>query len=272
METLTDPHWNATVASGATWTVTLLLVYSVLGVLSLVLALLAQRRRLRFLAQSLVLFVSCRLARRRGVQAVHECLWALLLADVVNAAATVALAAQLGGGACSSACTRTLALWVLSKGFMEGLHLLCALLCILFIHKPQSGTRLQLVATFVALLMVALIPFYMLYGEVAVNGEWAVNCSLALAIMLSNCYHASTPGKVPVVLVAMVTFFFVYLPKFFIQCLKGPFRPWSSLEEGFTAYENFLFFTNFQLVLDGFLCFCILKLPLEEQQSGDADT
>lgn len=264
MENVTNPSLNATVAGDMTWNVALLLSYSLLGLLSFVWAFLAKRNRLRFLAESFVFFFSCKLAKRRGIQAVHECLSALLLADFVNVIAAILLAAQLSTGSCSYVCTRAFGLWILSKGFMEGLHLLCALVCILFMHNPQSGTRLQLVAMSVALFLVVFLPFYMYYSEVAVNGESAVNCAMALVIMVSSCYYNSVPGKAPVVSVAMVTFFFVYLPKFFIQRLKGPFRYWNSLEDGFTIYEKFLFFTNFQLVLDGFLCFCILKLPVEE--------
>lgn len=273
MENVTNPPLNATVANDSTLTATLLLVYSFLGLLTLAFAFLSKCNRLRFLAESLVFFFSCKLAKRRGIQAVHECLSALLLADGVNVIAAILFAAQLSTGSCSHVCTRAFDLWILSKSFMEGLHLLCALVCILFMHNPQAGTRLQLVAMFTALPLVVFLPFYMNYSEIAVNGESVVNCAMALVIMLSNCYHASTPGKVHVVSVAMVTFFFVYLPKFFIQYLKGPFRYWSSLEDGFTNYEKFLFFTNFQLVLDGFLCFCVLKLPVDEQQqSTDSET
>lgn len=268
MENVTNPPLNGTVASNRTWTVVVLLSYSLLGLLSITFALLTKCNRLRFLAESLVFFFSCKLAKRRGIQAVHECLSALLLADTVNLIAAILFTAQFITASCSYACTRAFGFWILSKGFMESLHLLCALVCILFMHNPRSGTRLQLVAMFVAFFLVVFLPFYMYYSEVAVNIESAVNCATALVIMLSSCYPASIPGKVPIVSVAMVTFFFVYLPKFFIQSLKGPFRYWSSLEDGFTVYEKFLFFTNFQLVLDGFLCFCILKLPVEEQQQS----
>lgn len=271
MENVTKPPLIVTVAGDTTWTVASLLAYSLLGLLSVAFAFLAKCSRLRLLAESLVFFFSCKLAKRRGIQAVHECLSALLVADAVNVMAAILFAAQLSTGSCSDVCARAFGLWILSKGFMEGLHLLCALVCILYMHNPQSGSRLQLISMFVGLFLVVFIPFYVFYSEVAVNVESVVNCTMALAIILSNCYHASSPGKMPVVTVAMITFFFVYLPKFFIQHLKGPYRYWSSLEDGFTVYEKFLFFTNFQLVLDGFLCFCILKLPVEEQQQQSAD-
>lgn len=268
MENVTNPPLNATVAGDMAWTVVLLLIYTLLGLLSITLALLIKCSRLRFLAESLVFYFSCKLAKRRGIQAVHECLSALLLADAVNLIAAIFFTAQFMTDSCSYTCTRAFGIWILSKGFMEGLHLLCALVCILFMHNPQLGTRLQLIAMFVALFFVVFLPFYMYESEVAVSVESAVNCAMAFVIMLSNCYHTSIPGKVPVVSVAMVSFFFVYLPKCFIQQLRGPFRYWSSLEDGFTVYEKFLFFTNFQMVLDGFLCFCVLKLPIEEQQES----
>lgn len=269
MENFTTRYFNATVVGDTTWTVAFLLSYTLLGLLSFTWVLVAKFNRLRFLAESFVFYFSCKLAKRRGIQAVHECLWALLLADVVNVITAVFTAVQLSNFSCNYMCARAFGLWVLSKGFMEGLHLLCALECILFMHNPHLGTKLQLVAMFVALLLV-FIPVYMCYSEVALSGESIVNCGMALVIMLTACYKATIPGKIPVVSVAMVTFFFVYLPKFFIQCLKGPFRCWNPLQDSFTIYEKFLFFTNFQLVLDGFLCFCILKLPLEEHQQSAA--
>lgn len=273
MENFTDRHLNATVVGGATWTVALLLSYTLVGLLSFIWALVAKVDRLGLLAKSLVVFFSCKLAKRRGIQAVHECLWGLLLADLVNAIAAVFFAAQLSYFSCNHVCVRAFGLWVLSKGFMEGLHLLCALECILFMHNPHQGTKLQLVAMVLAIFLVVFIPFYMTYSEVALSGESIVNCVMAVAIMLTASYTAAVPGKMPVVSVAMVTFFFVYLPKFFIQYLKGPFRNWNRTEDGFTIYETFLIFTNFQLVLDGFLCFCILKLPVEEhRQSADLET
>lgn len=272
MENLTARHFNATVAGDTTWTVALLLSYTLLGLLGFTWVLMAKFNRLRFLAESFIFFFSCKLAKRRGFQAVHECLWALLLADVVNMVTAIFSAAQLSNSSCDYICARVFGLWVLSKAFMEGLHLLCALECILFMHKPHSGTKLQLVAMFVALLLV-FIPFYMCYSEVALSGESIVNCGMALVIILMACSRATIPGKKPVVTVAMVTFFFAYLPKFLIQLLKGPFRYWNPLEDSFTIYEKFLLYTNFQLVLDGFLCFCILKLPVEEyQQSADLQT
>lgn len=270
MENVTNPTLGAAAASNMTWTVGLLFGYSLLGLLSIVSAVWVKCDRLRFLADSIVFFFSCKLAKSRGIQAVHECLSALLLADFVNLIAAIWLAAQLST---DSSCSGAFGLWILSKGFMEGLHLLCALVCILFMHNPQSGTRLQLIAMFIGLLLVVFLPFYLFRSEVAVNGELVVNCAMALVIMLSNCFNHSFPGKVPVLSVAMVTFYLVYLPKFFIQCLEGPFRHWRLQGEGFTVFEKFLFFTNFQLVLDGFLCFCILKLPVEErQQSTDSET
>lgn len=266
MENFTHRHFNATFVGDATLTVALLLTYTILGLLGFIWAFVAKFDRLGFLAESLVAFFSCKLAKRRGVQAVHECLWALLLADLVNATAAVLFAAQLSHFSCDSACVRAFGMLVLSKGFMEGLHLLCALECVLFMHNPHLGTKLQLLAMFVALFLVAFIPFYMFYSEVALIGESIINSGMAAVIMLTACYRATVPGKIPVVLVAMVTFFFVYLPKFLIQRLKGPFGNWSHMEESFMIYGKFLLFTNFQLVLDGFLCFCVLKLPVEEHQ------
>lgn len=273
MANFTDHHFNATVVGDATWTAALLLTYTLLGLLSFIWAFVARSDRLGFLAESLVVFFSCKLAKRRGVQAVHECLWALLLADLVNAITAVFFAAQLSYFSCNYVCVRAFGLLVLSKGFMEGLHLLCALVCILFMHNPHLGTKLQLIAMFVAVFLVMFIPFYMFYSEVALSGESIINCGMAVAIMLTACCRATIPGKKPVVLVAMATFFFIYLPKFIIQRLKGPSGNWNHLEDSFMIYEKFLFFTNFQLVLDGFLCFCVLKLPVEEhQQSADSET
>lgn len=273
MENFTDHRFNATVAGDATWTAALLLSYTLLGLLSFIWAFVAKFDRLGFLAESLVVFFSCKLAKRRGVQAVHECLWALLLADLVNAITALFFAARLGSFSCDDVCVRAFGLLVLSKGFMEGLHLLCALVCVLFMHNPHLGTKLQLVALLVAFFLVALIPFYVFYSEVALSGESLLNCGMAAVIMLTACYRATIPGKTPVVLVAMVTFFFVYLPKFLIQRLKAPFGSMTRLEDSFMIYAKFLFFTNFQLVLDGFLCFCVLKLPVEEhQQSPDLET
>lgn len=273
MENFTNYHFNATVVEDATWTVALLLTYTLLGILSFIWAFVAKFDRLGFLAESLVFFFSCKLAKRRGVQAVHECLWALLLADLVNAIAAVYFATQLSYFSCNYTCVRAFGLLVLSKGFMEGLHLLCALECILFMHNPHLGTKLQLVAMFVGVFLVVFIPFYMVYSEVALTGESIINCGMAVVIMLTACYRVSIPGKIPVLVVAMVTFYVVYLPKFLLQCLKGPFGNGNRLEDTFMIYEKFLFFTNFQLVLDGFLCFCVLKLPVEEhQQSADLET
>lgn len=270
MENVTNPPLEAALAANTTWMVALLLSFALLGILSFAFAFFSKRDRVGFLAESLVFFFSCKLAKRRGIQAVHECLAALLLVDLANLITTLGLAAQLGAASCSYVCTRTFALWVLSKGFMEGLHLLCAMVCTLFLHNPQPGSRLQLAAMFVGFLLVLLIPFYVFYSEAAVNGESVINCTMALIILISHCYHASSPGKVPVVAVAMVTFLIVYLPKFFIQRLTGPYQYWSSLEEGFTIYEKFLIFSNLQLFLDGFLCFCVLNLPVEvQQQQGE---
>lgn len=105
----------------------------------------------------------------------------------------------------------------------------------------------------------------MFYSEVVLSGESIINCGMAVVIMLTACYRAPYPW-------CWSRFFFVYLPKFFIQRLKGPFGNWNSLDS-FMIYEKFLFFASFQLVLDGFLCFCVLKLPVEEhQQCADLET
>lgn len=224
MENFTERHLNAAVVGDATWTAVLLLSYTLLGLLSLTWALVANFDRLGFLAESLVFFFSCKLAKRRGVQAVHECLWALLLVDLVNAISAVFVAARLSSFSCSDVCVRAFGLMVLSKGFMEGLHLLCALVCVLFMHRPHLGTKLQYVALFLAVFLVVFIAFYVFYSEVALCGESIIKCGMAAAIMLTTCYRATVPGKIPVVLVAMFTFFFCLPPQISRSEPEGSFR------------------------------------------------
>lgn len=269
MENLDGRSFNGTAKAEASLTVALMLTSTGVGLLSILWGLLVNCGALGLLAESLTFYFSCRLAKGRGVQAVHECLAALLLADLVNVIAAVFFAAQVAAGSCGGTCVRAFGLWFLSRSFMEGLHLLCSMECVLFLRSPQAGTRLQLAATCIAVFLVSILPFYVYHSQVAVTGESGVNCGMALVIIVAACRKSAVPGKRPVVAVAMVTFFFFYLPKFLFQCLLGPFRYRAPLEGGISVYEKFLFFTNFQLVLDGILCFFILKLPVEERQGDD---
>lgn len=153
MENFTDHHFNATVVGDATWTVALLLSHTLLGLLSFIWAFVAKPDRLGFLAESLVVFFSC---KRRGVQAVHECLWALLLADLLNAITTVFFRSSaqlffLPLRLCSS-------LWVV--GPVQRVH--GGFTTVLFMHNSHLGTKLQLIAMFVAVFLVVFIPFYVL--------------------------------------------------------------------------------------------------------------
>lgn len=245
MEDFTNAFFNGSFPGDPTPMAAFLLSYSFLGVLGFASAFWSNSGRLRFLARSLVFF---------------ECLAPLLLVDLVHVTATVALAAQLHYG-CRSTCVRTFGVWVLSKRFMEGLHLLCALECTLFLRKPHWGSGLQLVATYVALLFIIRAPLYLsLMHHVSLMGEAVVNCGMALAIITTAFSGAAVPGKVPVVSVAMLTFFPSYLPKFLLL-LNAPVRHWNPQA---LVFSEFLLYNNFQLILDGCLFFCVLKLPVQE--------
>lgn len=209
----------------------------------------------------------------KGVQNIHCGLFALLLIDGMNAIAAIVLATGFVGSTSISGLTHatTFFVWFMfrCKGLI--LHVLNALLCLLFLCHPQSGAKLYWLYTIVTGLVIGIIPFYLYFMRMTIFVLEALTIGLALAI-IAKCTVSSVPPtaatmKKLIVLVAMLTFLIVFTPSFILDCLMfSAAKHGEVIDQYLTIYMNVLLCTNLQLLLDGLLCYFILKLPSEEEE------
>nr|XP_033466326.1 uncharacterized protein LOC117246493 [Epinephelus lanceolatus] len=244
-----------------------------LGLISYIWAFWSQRSRLTAFKEAFILTFSAQHGRLRGVQNIHNFLLSLLFIDIMNAITAVVLVIGFLGSTCNSGMVFVYAFfgWFISRCMGVVLHLLNALVCLLFLLNPQLGAKLRCFHTLVVLLMIVLIPFYVFYRQVAIFGLGTITIGLAVTIVAKCTVPAVSPSaaarKKPIVLVAMLTFLFVYTPPFILQCLIiSAINREEPTDEYLTIFMKSLFFTSFHLLMDGLLCFLILKLPSEEEE------
>lgn len=252
----------------------LLLAYFLLGLACYTWAFCSQRGKLKDVKESIILSFSCKQGSLRGVQHIHNSLSALVFVDLLNAITAIALAVQLLSSSSSDELTvfYVFVVWFLSKWFLEALHLLNALMSIIFLCQLQSEAKLRHIAAAVLFFLAVLCFLYVFLIQVAIYVHAVIVFGLVLAIIVKSTVPAVFPsgnaGKIPIISVAMITFLFVYIPKFVIECLVriSHHNYWDTADKHSMLYEKALFATNVQLFMDGLLCFFILKLPASDQQ------
>ncbi|XP_023271172.1 uncharacterized protein LOC111661741 [Seriola lalandi dorsalis] len=248
--------------------------YLCLGLTSFFLAFWAQRGQLKDFKESFIYFCSGRHDKLRGVQNIHSALITLLFVDFLNAIATTILVVQVAVYSDYLAYTSVYVLitWFLLRFIGLVLHLLNALLCLLFLSHPQCGAKLRWFLTGILVLITVVVAFYVLASQVAAFAMAVIIFGLALAIIAKCTASTTSPAAAAwkrwIVIVAMVTFLVVYVPPFVLQCLF--FRSVYSGEPNndyLVLFLNVLFGTNIHLIMDGLQCFFILRFPtgVEEQ-------
>lgn len=257
---------SAGVAGSPTLLVGLLLGYTTLGLVSYMCAFRSQRNRLKAFKEAISLSCSCEQGRLRGVQHIHNGLVILIFMDVVNAITAIILGIAVSDF-CSSklTCVYVLLVWFLSRSFGLNLHFLNALVCLLFLRKPQWGARLHKVHTSVILMIVAYVFVFVFLGSAATFILSFLPITLFIAIIVIGTMSTASPSasvwKKLIVFVATMTFLIVYAPSFILQWLVV-----SAEEKYLIIWMNVLFGTHFQIFMNGLLCYFILKLPSEEEE------
>ncbi|KAM3590996.1 uncharacterized protein V6R79_020321 [Siganus canaliculatus] len=250
------------------WAVVLLCTSLGLGFLTFLCVFLIQHNRLRVFKHSLVLFLSLQQGRLKGVQNVHASLIALLATDVLHLMTTIIFATELSSsclGSTTGSCQYSSMFWVLTKHLAVVLHVVTALVSVWFLCQPQSADKLRCLFALVVQLFLVLAPVYIFISNLSMLAIAVLIAALTLATVwkciYSRQYHYATSWRIPMVILAVITFS-VIAPSFVLQCqlLVQPSRTVA------TVYMYLLFVSNFQLVLDGLLCLCVLKLfPAEEE-------
>lgn len=250
----------------------LLLGYFFIGLASYFWAFWSQYSRLTVFKEAISLSCSGEPGSLRGVRMIYNVIPSLVFIDIVNAITAIILAVELIGS-CQSAftCAYVIIAWFLSRWFGLIIHLLNALLCLLVLCHPQWGAKMRIVYSAVVLLMTAFCPFYIYRSQAAIIGLGAITIGLALAIIAKCTKSTASPSaaasKKLIVLLAVLTFVIVFAPTFILECLVMNAINHGELADKYaTIYVNVLFFTNCQLVMNGLLCYAILKLPPEEEE------
>lgn len=252
----------------------LLLGYFLLGLASVIWAFWSQRSSINIFKRSVILSVSCQHRRLQGVQIIHNSLFALLLIEGLTAVTAITLAIMFITPTCNHAltCVYVFSAWFLLRCYVVVLHLQSALVSILYLCHPEWGAKLRYVGTTVVLFFMVFSVFHVLFIQIGTFLLGVIVFGLALAIIVkcavsSVSLAAAAASKKPFVFVAMFMFLFVFAPTFVLQCLMiSSANFWESTDKYLTVFVNVLFFTNFHLLLDGLLCFFILKLPAGEEQ------
>lgn len=252
----------------------LLLGYVLLGLACFTWTFWWHRGKLKDVKKSIILFCSCRQGSLRGVQHIHNSVSALVFMDLLNAITAIVLAVQLLSS--PSVNDRTIVhvfnVWFLSKWFLEALHLLNALMSIILLCQLRTDTNLRLIAAAVGFFLVVLCFLYMSAITYGTYLHAIIIFGLVLAIIAKSTVPVSPPPstarKIPIISVAMITFLLGYIPKFVIECFVkiSKHEYWDTANKHALVYGEALFIINIQLIMDGLLCFFILKLHAGDQQ------
>ncbi|KAM3591217.1 uncharacterized protein V6R79_024739 [Siganus canaliculatus] len=149
----------------------------------------------------------------------------------------------------------------LSIYFMVLVHLITALTLICFLCDPPSEGRLCCMAPVIIVSLMAFAAVYILLTFYVVIALGPVTFGVVLAIILKISSSRASKWKIPIGIVAMISFSVVFLPSFVPHCLFI-----AHVDVPYIVFVHIVHGTNFQLVLDALLCFFILKLHMEEQQ------
>ncbi|XP_039465995.1 uncharacterized protein LOC120439259 [Oreochromis aureus] len=245
----------------------ILLSTSLLGLVTYIGAFWYQRGALSLLKNSFITSFSCEHMNLKGVQNTHVSLFVLLFIDVLNVIGAMTFGSHLAAATCSgNPCLYTQILWMASRRYLVMIHLLTALISLLYLYRPHLGAKLRCVFSVVSLLICVLHYSSVLY---TIEAEYLLEiliCGLAVAIVSTAILSSPATGgkivKIGITVISMVTFFAVYFPSFVLRYLF-----YSRLTADYnTIYANVYYFTNFNVFLDGLLFCLILKLSDGEKE------
>ncbi|XP_026018453.1 uncharacterized protein LOC113019126 [Astatotilapia calliptera] len=246
----------------------ILLSTSLLGLATYIGAFWDQRGALSLFKRSFITSFSCDHGNLKGVQNTHVSLFALIFIDVLNVIGAMTLGSHLVAATCpGNTCLYTENLWMFSRRYLVMIHLLTALISILYLCHPHLGSKLRCVFSVVSLLICVLYYSSVHYTIEVLYMQEVLTCGLALAITAKSKLTGRKKDKLRIVTVALCTFLVVYLPVFVLDYLIYS-RTISGLpiEDYFIIYVNVYYFTNFQVFLDGLLCYSILKMSAAEEE------
>ncbi|KAL4007245.1 hypothetical protein ACER0C_001097 [Sarotherodon galilaeus] len=250
----------------------LLLFTSLLGLVTYIGALWYQRGALSLLKNSFITSFSCEHMNLKGAQNTHVSLFVLIFIDVLNVIGAMTYGSQLAAATCpGNPCLYTENLWMASRRYLVMIHLLTALISLLYLYRPHLGAKLRCVFSVVSLLICVLHYSSVLY---TIEAEYLLEiliCGLAVAIVSTAILSSAATGgkivKIGITVISMITFFAVYFPSFVLRYLVySRSTSGKPVADYYTIYLNVYYFTNFNVFLDGLLFCLILKLSDGEKE------
>ncbi|XP_039465916.1 uncharacterized protein LOC120439204 [Oreochromis aureus] len=245
----------------------ILLSTSLLGLATYIGAFWDQSSALSLFKRSFIMSFSCDHGNLKGVQNTHVSLFALIFIDVLNVVGAMTYGSHLVAANCpGNTCLYTENLWMFSRRYLVMIHLLTALISVLYLCHQNLGSKLRCVFSVVSLLICVLYYSSVLYTIEVLYMQEVLTCGLALAIIAKSKPTGRKKDKLRIATVALFTFLVVYLPVFVLDYMIYS-RTISGLpiEDYFVIYVNVYYFTNFQVCLDGLLCYSILKMSAAEE-------
>lgn len=249
-----------------------LIGYTLLGVATYTWAFWYQSKGLKLLRRSCITPYLWQ-QQIRGVQNIHGPLIAVISMDVVNVITALILASEIAASACSSVtlCFYTLLFCFISRWFAVSFHLVTAYFSLVYLSCPRRGAKLRCTFALIYLMICTLIPFFAFFIQWAVYMMAVLSFGLVLGI-IAKCRVppsslSAAAEKKWIVIFAVCTFLVVYLPSFVLECIIYSGGSSGKPPDEYTEiYVNILFFTNCHLVMNGALCFLILKLSGAEEE------
>ncbi|KAM3590627.1 uncharacterized protein V6R79_013130 [Siganus canaliculatus] len=236
--------------------------YIALGVVAFICVFAVQRNKLG------LLFLSRQHGRPLALQSVRSLLIALLVVDFIQIFVTIFYVIDLAEDCVSfgaNSCLYVHVVWFLTRDFSVFLHLLTAMESIFYLCDPESRGRYPCIFPVqFALFIIYAIVFILLTSYVVIIMA-PVAIGLVLFIIAKNRVSEQfclvTVWRIPIVIVAVITLLVSYFPSYFIDCLIMT----DQVDVASSVYYYLQFGSNIQHFLDAFLCFFILKLPMEEE-------
>lgn len=105
-------------------------------------------------------------------------------------------------------------------------------------------------------------------------GVGALVFGVALMVIVKYAVSAAPPSAAkhtkPIVIVSMFTVFFAFAPTFCLYCVLFISESSGDQNDSYhIAYANVLFFTNFNVFMNGHLFYFTLRVPVEEEQQQE---
>lgn len=247
---------------------------TILGLFCYIWAFWSQSHNLGLFKEFFTLSCVCKESQLRGVQNVYGCLMSFLFSDVVNAAFAITFGILILLNSCDDehllVCAIVSNIWLSFRYFSLAEHFITALISALYVRHPSWGKGLRYTSRFLLMLAYLFVIMWFRVSDIflmILNGYKVLLIVATVWVYFSSLAAPAAGQMKAIVLIAVITFLFICLPNFVIDCYL--MKSWNEELKSDLYHNisvNILYVTNFQIFMNGLMCYFVLKLNTDDEQ------